>query len=100
MMTYETITAIGGPMIVRIAPEDKHLFPIGLHWKEIKTRAGERLEACCDGQSLYNHGLTLHWTHDDWRIAKIHTEHGWKQIGVGKEGTYYAVILKESTDGK
>jgi hypothetical protein len=99
-MTYETITAIGGPMLVRISPDDKHLFPLGLQWRIVKTKYGDRLEAECDARCLYDHGLTLHWTHDDWRLAKIHSEHGWKQIGCGKEGSYYAIILKESTDGK
>jgi hypothetical protein len=96
-VSYETVVAIGGDMIVRISPEDRHFFPLGMEWKENSGRGGKViLEAPADAHALHDHGLTLHWTHDDWRLAKIHAEHGWKQIGVGKEGRYYAVILKET----
>lgn len=82
-------------MIIRCAPEERHLFPAGLVWKDSRGKTGECIEASCDARQLEEHGLVLHWTHDGWRIGKIHTEHGWKQVGVGKEGPHYAIILKK-----
>lgn len=93
-MTYETVVAIGGPMLVRADKKDTHLFPLGLSWEEKRTKNGPVMEAPCVAEQLEEHGLTLHWTHDRWRMAKIHTEHGWQQVGVGKEDEYYAIVLR------
>lgn len=83
-------------MLLRTSSIDPFL-SLNLEWDTFSAPPDRMLfQADVCQCALERAGFTLHWTHNNWRIGKVHKHDGWEYIGCAREGNKYILVLRRA----